>query len=191
MFNWNLDENFIWFLKNELLIIFRFQNQQLWRNSPSQLNLSKTILPMQAVWSHWKVLTTGIDLWKMSWCFKSLIESVDHLKGILNLVKLKILLFDAWHMQKSELFIESPFLPYCHRFRDGLKTLGVLEQIQNHPESFSPVMCYNPRPLTADQVDGLFHIRWSEEGSNQKREERTVVAFWRDYLQDVEGMCER
>ncbi|CAL8237081.1 unnamed protein product [Arctogadus glacialis] len=47
-------------------------------------------------------------------------------------------------------------------------------------------MCYNPRPLTADQVDGLFHIRWSEEGSNQKREERTVVAFWRDYLQDVE-----
>ncbi|CAL8239618.1 unnamed protein product [Gadus morhua 'NCC'] len=89
-------------------------------------------------------------------------------------------------MQKSELFIESPFLPYCHRFRDGLKTLGVLEQIQNHPESFSPVMCYNPRPLTADQVDGLFHIRWSEEGSNQKREERTVVAFWRDYLQDVE-----
>ena len=121
MFNWNLDENFIWFLKNKLLIIFRFQNQQLWRNSPSQLNLSKTILPMQAVWSHWKVLTTGIDLWKMSWCFKSLIESVDHLKGILNLVKLKILLFDAWHMQKSELFIESPFLPYCHRFRDGLK----------------------------------------------------------------------
>ncbi|XP_077958481.1 G2/M phase-specific E3 ubiquitin-protein ligase [Gasterosteus aculeatus] len=78
--------------------------------------------------------------------------------------------------------VRGPF----ERFRDGLKTLGVLEQIQMHPESFSPVMCYNPKPLTADQVDGLFHIRWSEEGTNQKREEETVVAFWRDYLQDVE-----
>lgn len=92
-------------------------------------------------------------------------------------------------MQKSELFIESPFLILSFRFRDGLKTLGVLEQIQKHPESFRPVMCYNPKPLTADQVDELFHIRWSEEGSNQKREEERVVAFWRDYLQDVEGVC--
>lgn len=57
-----------------------------------------------------------------------------------------------------------------------------------HPESFRSLMCYNPEPLTADQVDDLFQIRWSEQGSNQRRAEESVVAFWRDYLQDVEGV---
>lgn len=73
------------------------------------------------------------------------------------------------------------------RFRDGLKTLGVLQKIQLHPDAFQSILCYSPRKLTADTMDELFTIRWSETGSNKRSAENKVVAFWRDFLQDVEG----
>ncbi|XP_078029666.1 G2/M phase-specific E3 ubiquitin-protein ligase-like [Epinephelus lanceolatus] len=72
------------------------------------------------------------------------------------------------------------------RFREGLKTLGVLDAIRMHPDSFRPLMCHEPSPLTADLMDHLFHIRLSAVGSNKRRAEEHVVPFWRDYLQDVE-----
>lgn len=73
------------------------------------------------------------------------------------------------------------------RFRDGLKTLGVLQKIQEHPEAFHDALCYSPRKLTADITDALFEIRWSEAGSNARVDENRVIAYWRDYLQDAEG----
>ncbi|XP_054622472.1 G2/M phase-specific E3 ubiquitin-protein ligase-like [Dunckerocampus dactyliophorus] len=72
------------------------------------------------------------------------------------------------------------------RFKEGLKTLGVLDAIRMHPDSFRPLMCHEPSPLTADLMDHLFHIRLSAVGSNKRRAEERVVPFWRDYLQDVE-----
>ncbi|KAK2814699.1 hypothetical protein Q5P01_000632 [Channa striata] len=55
-----------------------------------------------------------------------------------------------------------------------------------YPDSFRPLFCHEPSPLTAEMMDHLFHIRLSEMGSNKRRAEELVVAFWRDYLQDVE-----
>ncbi|XP_030588086.1 G2/M phase-specific E3 ubiquitin-protein ligase [Archocentrus centrarchus] len=78
--------------------------------------------------------------------------------------------------------VQGPF----HRFCEGLKTLGVLEKIRSHPESFRPLFCYEQRTLTADQVDDLFSIHLSPEGSNKRAAEEMVVTFWRDYLQDAE-----
>ncbi|XP_049416169.1 G2/M phase-specific E3 ubiquitin-protein ligase-like isoform X3 [Epinephelus fuscoguttatus] len=72
------------------------------------------------------------------------------------------------------------------RFSDGLKTLGVLKKIKLHPEAFRPVMCYSPGTLTAEIMEELFDIRWSEVGSNNRADENRVVAYWRDYLQDAE-----
>ena len=40
---------------------------------------------------------------------------------------------------------------------------------------------------SADQVEDLFTIHLSPEGSNNRTAEETVVTFWRDYLQDAEG----
>ncbi|CAB1437172.1 unnamed protein product [Pleuronectes platessa] len=68
----------------------------------------------------------------------------------------------------------------------GLKTLGVLEKILRHPDSFRPLFCYEPSTLTADQVDDVFSIWLSPEGSNNRAAEERVVTFWRDYLQDAE-----
>ncbi|XP_034558891.1 G2/M phase-specific E3 ubiquitin-protein ligase-like [Notolabrus celidotus] len=75
---------------------------------------------------------------------------------------------------------------HLRQFREGLKTLGVLDAIQMHPDSFRPLMCHEPSPVSADSMDHLFHIRLSEVGINKRRAEELVVPFWRDYLQDVE-----
>ncbi|XP_037835205.1 G2/M phase-specific E3 ubiquitin-protein ligase-like isoform X1 [Kryptolebias marmoratus] len=78
--------------------------------------------------------------------------------------------------------VQGPF----HKFCEGLKTLGVLEKMQRHPDSFRPLFCYEPCRLSADQMDNLFSIRLSPEGSNKRAAEEKVVTFWRDYLQDAE-----
>ncbi|XP_063762683.1 G2/M phase-specific E3 ubiquitin-protein ligase-like [Eleginops maclovinus] len=88
-----------------------------------------------------------------------------------------ILMFHVVHRVRAPL----------ERFKDGLKTLGVLPKIQQHPEAFRPLLCYNPPTLTADSLDCLFTINWSEDGSNSRIGENKTVAFWRDFLQDVEG----
>ncbi|XP_059912148.1 G2/M phase-specific E3 ubiquitin-protein ligase-like, partial [Gadus macrocephalus] len=72
------------------------------------------------------------------------------------------------------------------RFREGLKTLGVLDAIRMHPVAFRPLMCHEPSPLTADVLENLFVIRLSAVGSNRRRAEECVVPFWRDYLMDIE-----
>ncbi|KAL1276872.1 hypothetical protein QQF64_023545 [Cirrhinus molitorella] len=78
--------------------------------------------------------------------------------------------------------VRGPF----ERFRDGLKTLGVFSKVQQHPEAFRSVFCHQPNQLTTDIMDDLFEIQWSENGSNRRANENRVIAFWRDYLQDVE-----
>ncbi|XP_063755391.1 uncharacterized protein LOC134874991 [Eleginops maclovinus] len=78
--------------------------------------------------------------------------------------------------------VQGPFQRFC----EGLKTLGVLEKIRRHPDSFKPLFCYEASLLTADQMDNLFSIPLSPEGSNKRTAEEMVVIFWRDYLQDAE-----
>nr|XP_055036518.1 uncharacterized protein LOC129423994 [Misgurnus anguillicaudatus] len=87
-----------------------------------------------------------------------------------------ILMFQVIHR------VRGPF----ERFRDGLRTLGVLDKIQTDPESFRTLLCWSPTTLTADLVDSLFTIRLSPVGSNRRRTEEVVVPFWRDYLADAE-----
>ncbi|CAM4493866.1 unnamed protein product [Leuciscus chuanchicus] len=78
--------------------------------------------------------------------------------------------------------VQGPFQRFC----EGLKTLGILEKIKRHPDSFRPLFCYEASTLTADQMDDLFSISLSPEGSNKRAAEEIVVTFWRDYLQDAE-----
>ncbi|KAI7796526.1 putative G2/M phase-specific E3 ubiquitin-protein ligase-like, partial [Triplophysa rosa] len=94
-----------------------------------------------------------------------------------NLLVDDIIMFQVIHK------VRGPF----ERFRDGLKTLGLLDKIQAHPESFRTLLCWSPTTLTADLVDSLFTIRLSPVGSNKRRIEEIVVPFWRDYLTDSEG----
>uniref|UniRef100_A0A8C7WXR4 HECT domain-containing protein n=1 Tax=Oryzias sinensis TaxID=183150 RepID=A0A8C7WXR4_9TELE len=69
--------------------------------------------------------------------------------------------------------VQGPF----HRFCEGLTTLGVLQKIRSHPDSFRPLFCYQPCVMTADQMENLFSIRLSPEGSNKRAAEETILAF--------------
>ncbi|XP_030415211.1 G2/M phase-specific E3 ubiquitin-protein ligase [Gopherus evgoodei] len=67
-------------------------------------------------------------------------------------------------------------------FRQGLKTLGVLEKIQLHPDAFSSILCHKPERLSARILGDLFTIHCLS-GVNKVQ----GVDFWMGYLQDVEG----
>ncbi|XP_067088310.1 G2/M phase-specific E3 ubiquitin-protein ligase-like [Osmerus mordax] len=72
------------------------------------------------------------------------------------------------------------------RFKEGLRTLGLLEEVVKQPEAFRPLFCSPPQTLNADGLDHLFVICFSSAGSNRRVQENIAVGFWRDYLLDAE-----
>ncbi|NXD68095.1 G2E3 ligase, partial [Eolophus roseicapillus] len=67
-------------------------------------------------------------------------------------------------------------------FRQGLRTLGVLEKMQMHPDAFSNMLCHKPEGLSAETLCDLFTIHSSSDGN-----EVEGADFWMAYLQDVES----
>ncbi|NP_001003822.1 G2/M phase-specific E3 ubiquitin-protein ligase [Danio rerio] len=75
------------------------------------------------------------------------------------------------------------------RFREGLRTLGMFEQVQMCSETFFPVFCGPVERLTAESVMELFTTRLSEEKEKQVLE-KTTISFWKQYLHECEeGQC--
>ena len=84
----------------------------------------------------------------------------------------------------------------CHdyRFMKGLNCLGLLEEMKKCPSGFAELFLYQGNALTAGLLlNEIFtNIKRSERGSNSWAKESEVIAFWRDYLCDVEGnFCSR
>lgn len=77
-------------------------------------------------------------------------------------------------------FLFSPSLS----FRQGLKTLGVLEKMEMHPDAFSSLFCHKPENLSAEALCDLFTIHPSPDVN-----EIGGADFWMGYLQDVESEC--
>lgn len=71
------------------------------------------------------------------------------------------------------------------RFREGLQTLGVFDQVQLFPSVFFEVFCESSDHLTAQTVGRLFTVVFSEQEEKLNRE-KTVVEFWRNFLLDCE-----
>uniref|UniRef100_A0A8C2YF64 G2/M-phase specific E3 ubiquitin protein ligase n=1 Tax=Coturnix japonica TaxID=93934 RepID=A0A8C2YF64_COTJA len=67
-------------------------------------------------------------------------------------------------------------------FRQGLKTLGLLEKMEMHPTAFSSLFCQKPEKLSAEALCDLFTIHCSPDVN-----EVGGADFWMGYLQDVEG----
>ncbi|XP_061854923.1 G2/M phase-specific E3 ubiquitin-protein ligase isoform X2 [Colius striatus] len=67
-------------------------------------------------------------------------------------------------------------------FRQGLKTLGVLEKIQMHPEAFFSILCHKPESLSAETLCDLFTIHSLSDVNKVEGAD-----FWIGYLQEVES----
>uniref|UniRef100_A0A671RJ30 HECT domain-containing protein n=1 Tax=Sinocyclocheilus anshuiensis TaxID=1608454 RepID=A0A671RJ30_9TELE len=67
------------------------------------------------------------------------------------------------------------------RFREGLRTLGLFEQVQMCTEAFHSVFCGPVERLTAESVMELFTVQFSEEKEN------TTLNFWKKYLHECDA----
>ena len=65
-------------------------------------------------------------------------------------------------------------------FKQGLKTLGVLEKIQTYPEAFYKILCHKPENLSAKNLSDLFTIHSVADVQ--------TLRFWNSYLKAIEGM---
>uniref|UniRef100_A0A452S9Z7 G2/M-phase specific E3 ubiquitin protein ligase n=1 Tax=Ursus americanus TaxID=9643 RepID=A0A452S9Z7_URSAM len=70
--------------------------------------------------------------------------------------------------------VQAPF----ESFKQGLKTLGVLEKIQTYPEVFYSIFCHKPENLSAKILSDLFTVRALSDVQ--------ALGFWNSYLQAVE-----
>lgn len=85
-------------------------------------------------------------------------------------------------MQSSDAWSFCFFPPPPPSFRQGLKTLGVLEKMQMHPDAFSSIFCHKPEILSAKTVRDLFTIHSSSDVNKVEGAD-----FWTGYLHDVES----
>ena len=72
-------------------------------------------------------------------------------------------------------------------FKDGLRTLDVLDVLMRFPSIFRSYFCYGLTKLTAQSVDDIFRPILLEEGTQMRDREELLIMHWRDYLQDCEG----
>ena len=61
------------------------------------------------------------------------------------------------------------------------------DRLQKNPEAFKPLFCMPPPPLTSDDLRRLFKPVMSEIGTNTRISEVAAVAFWNDFIVDMEG----
>lgn len=86
------------------------------------------------------------------------------------------------------------YLIYANRaeidqLMDGLKTLGVLQLMQQHPSLFKPLLLSSAKPsLTSSQMVKLFQPIWSVAGSNQREKEELIILNWTTYLDETQGV---
>ena len=103
----------------------------------------------------------------------------------------KLTLADKVNMVRT---LSLHYLIYANRaeidqLMDGLKTLGILQLMQQHPQLFRPLLQSATKPLlTSSQMLKLFQPVWSPNGSNQREKEELVVLNWTTYLDEMQGM---
>ncbi|XP_069586352.1 G2/M phase-specific E3 ubiquitin-protein ligase [Ranitomeya imitator] len=70
------------------------------------------------------------------------------------------------------------------RFKEGLQTLGVLENIRTYPTAFWSVLCMKPEKITSKALSDLFTITYHRNLSHI--EKCNAVNVWEEYLEDTE-----
>ena len=72
------------------------------------------------------------------------------------------------------------------QLRKGLSTLNFLTLMEMFPKELMSIFSPSDAPLSADQLEDLFHIKYSEDGSNQRATEEQIVFNFFKFLRDIE-----
>lgn len=88
----------------------------------------------------------------------------------------------------TEPVVEKSHIAMFYRFAEGFSTLGLLEELRKNPKVFYSMFVNEERPLQAKDLNTLFEVVFSEQGSNRRAKENKTICFWRDWLIDVEGI---
>lgn len=75
-----------------------------------------------------------------------------------------------------------------YRMIKELKTLDQFAKMVKYPNLFRTAFIFSPIKLTACTIDEIFLAKLSPIGSNKRLVESTVLGYWRDYIQDSEGI---
>ncbi|XP_040599066.1 G2/M phase-specific E3 ubiquitin-protein ligase isoform X1 [Mesocricetus auratus] len=110
----------------------------------------------------------------------SVINECSSYLEFIGCLRLLATLSDKYMLVKDILFyhviqrVQAPF----ESFKQGLKTLGVLEKIQTYPEVFYNILCRKPETLSAKNLSDLFTVHGLPDVQ--------TLRFWKSYLQAVE-----
>uniref|UniRef100_A0A8D2E5Y3 G2/M-phase specific E3 ubiquitin protein ligase n=1 Tax=Theropithecus gelada TaxID=9565 RepID=A0A8D2E5Y3_THEGE len=111
---------------------------------------------------------------------KSVINECYNYLELIGCLRLITTLSDKYMLVKDILVyhviqrVQAPF----ESFKQGLKTLGVLEKIQAYPEAFCSILCHKPESLSAKILSDLFTVHTLPDVK--------ALGFWNSYLQAVE-----
>ena len=56
-----------------------------------------------------------------------------------------------------------------HRFKDGLRSLEFLTELQQHSSVLAPILCHSDKKLTAQDIEDLFRADLSPAGSQSTK----------------------
>ncbi|XP_036855388.1 G2/M phase-specific E3 ubiquitin-protein ligase isoform X5 [Manis javanica] len=110
----------------------------------------------------------------------SVINECSNYLELIGCLRLVTSLSDKYMLAKDILVyhvikrVQAPF----ESFKQGLKTLGVLEKIQTYPEAFCSIFCHKPENLSAKILSDLFTVHTLPDVQ--------ALGFWNSYLQAVE-----
>ena len=76
--------------------------------------------------------------------------------------------------------------PAYDSFKEGLRTLGVLDSILQYPHVMREAFCFKPETLSVTDFDSIFSVARACEGSNRREVENLILAHWQDLIQDSE-----
>ncbi|XP_041960192.1 G2/M phase-specific E3 ubiquitin-protein ligase-like isoform X2 [Alosa sapidissima] len=85
-----------------------------------------------------------------------------------------------------QFYLEDRLAQALTQFKEGLLTLGLLDEVMCNPRAFQRAFTQPPLPLTATDLANLFTPTLSPVGSNRRRLENRTIAHWRDWLLEVE-----
>nr|XP_055073116.1 uncharacterized protein LOC129453083 [Misgurnus anguillicaudatus] len=97
---------------------------------------------------------------------------------------------DSLVQSAADFFVNGRLATALDQFVEGLKTLGLLEELRKNPVVFYNMFVSEEIPLQAKDLCTLFEVDFSVQGSNRRDRENMTICFWRDWLIDIEeGEC--